>query len=117
MGKKISLPAVEPAVQLARYVKQLLWWHRMKGINHVSFRCHFDNHAEVMDLLVKEVLAFHTPSLFQGVPDDDDSQRGPSAARIYSSQEAEGDVQSGHADGTGGADRTPALPGFGDDGA
>lgn len=91
MGKKIRLPSTEPAVQMARYVKRLLWWHRMKNMNHVSFRCHFDNAAEVMDLLQKEVLTFHTPSLFQGVPDDDDSQSGPAAARIHSPQAAEGD--------------------------
>lgn len=69
MGRTIKQPPPDPAVQLARLCKQLLWWHRLGTVNHVSFRCHFDGEAELMTKLCDEVLTFQTPSLFAAVPE------------------------------------------------
>lgn len=61
---------------LAKHVKQLLWWHRLQTVNHVSFRCHFDGAAEHLAKLCEEIMTYQTPSLFAGVPDDDDAIGG-----------------------------------------
>ena len=74
MPRPIKRPAPEPAVLLARHVKQLLWWHRLKTVDHASFRCHFDGLAEHMAKLCEEALTYQTPSLFAGVPEDGDTE-------------------------------------------
>lgn len=67
MGRKIKQPATEPAVQLARLCKQLLWWHQLATVNHASFRCRFDGESDLLAKLCDEVLTFQTLSLFAGI--------------------------------------------------
>jgi hypothetical protein len=69
VARLIKQSPPDPARQLARLVRQLLWWHRLKTVDHVSFRCHFDNEAELLGRLSDEVLQLQTPSLFSAVPE------------------------------------------------